>query len=78
MLEKVIGFFRICMDQETKKYITLLALDNLINTYKDALDIMQLTQEESDFMNKIILLSQELYNEMYNPQIPKPKWKKDP
>ncbi len=66
------------MEQEIKNYIILLALDNLINTYKDALDIMQLTQEESDFMNKIILLSQELYNVMYNPQIPKPKWKKDP
>lgn len=66
------------MDEDTKKYIILLALDNLINTYKDALDIMQLTQEETQILNKIIYLSQVLYNEMYNPQIPKPKWKRDP
>lgn len=66
------------MDEDTKKYIILLALDNLINTYKDALDIMQLTQEETQILNKIIYLSQVLYNEMYNPQISKPKWKRDP
>lgn len=66
------------MDQEIKNYIILLALDNLINTYKDALDIMQLTQEERDFLNQVISLSQELYNDMYNPKIPKPQWKKDP
>lgn len=66
------------MDEDTKKYIILLALDNLINTYKDALDIMQLTQEEIQILNKIIYLSQVLYNEMYNPQISKPKWKRDP
>lgn len=66
------------MDQDIKNYILLIALDNLINTYKDALEIMQLTQEEIEFLHQMINSAQELYNEMYNPKIKKPKWKENP
>ena len=66
------------MDQDIKNYIILIALDNLINTYEDALDLMQLTQEEQNFMKQIISSAQELKNEMYNPKISKPQWKRKP
>lgn len=64
-----------CMDQEIKNYIILIALDNLVNTYKDALDLMQLTQEEKDFLNQVIHAAEELKSEMLNPKISKPIWK---
>lgn len=64
-----------CMDQEIKNYIILIALDNLVNTYKDALDLMQLTQEEKDFLNQVIHAAEELKYEMLNPKISKPIWK---
>lgn len=66
------------MNQEIKNYILLIALDNLINTYKDVLDIVQLTTEETLFIEQIINSAQEIYNEMYNPKIQKPKWNEKP
>lgn len=64
------------MEQNIKNSIILIALDNLIDTYKDALDILQLAQEERDLLQQIINSAQEIYNEMQNPKISKPKWKK--
>lgn len=64
------------MEQDIKNYIILIALDNLISTYKDALDIMQLEPQERELLQQIIDSAQIIYNEMYNPQIKKPIWKK--
>ena len=65
------------MDQETKNYILLIALDNLVNTYSDALEILQLTQEEREFMPQVINSAQEISNEMSNTKIKKPQWNKE-
>lgn len=65
------------MDQETKQGIIILALDNLINTYKDALEVLELTQEEKDLANELIQASEYIKAEMLNPQIKRPQWNKE-
>lgn len=73
------------MDQERlaiRKNIRILALDNLINTYTDALEDKQLNlgPDERELAINIIheakeMLSEEI-QEVVNPVIQRPKWKK--
>lgn len=73
------------MDKEKlaiRKNIRILALDNLINTYTDALDDKELNLEsdERELAINIIneakeMLSEEI-QEVVNPVIQRPKWKK--
>lgn len=73
------------MDKEKlaiRKNIRILALDNLINTYTDALEDKELNLEsdERGLAINIIheakeMLSEEI-QEVVNPVIQRPKWKK--
>lgn len=73
------------MDKEKlaiRKNIRILALDNLINTYADALEDKELNLEsdERELAINIIheakeMLSEEI-QEVVNPVIQRPKWKK--
>lgn len=73
------------MDQERlaiRKNIRILALDNLINTYTDALEDKQLNlgPDERELAINIIdearLMLSEETQEVNNQVIPRPKWKK--
>lgn len=73
------------MDKEKlaiRKNIRILALDNLINTYIDALEDKELNlgSDERELAINIIheakeMLSEEI-QEVVNPVIQRPKWKK--
>ena len=73
------------MDKEKlaiRKNIRILALDNLINTYTDALEDKELNlgPDERELAINIIheakeMLSEEI-QEVVNPVIQRPKWKK--
>lgn len=73
------------MDQERlaiRKNIRILALDNLINTYTDALEDKQLNlgpderELAIDVINEARLMLSEETQEVNNQVIPRPKWKK--
>lgn len=73
------------MDQERlaiRKNIRILALDNLINTYTDALEDKQLNLGPDerelviDIINEARLMLSEETQEVNNQVIPRPKWKK--
>lgn len=73
------------MDQERlaiRKNIRILALDNLINTYTDALGDKQLNlgpderELAIDIINEARLMLSEETQEVNNQVIPRPKWKK--
>lgn len=73
------------MDQERlaiRKNIRILALDNLINTYTDALEDKQLNlgpderELAVDIINEARLMLSEETQEVNNQVIPRPKWKK--
>lgn len=73
------------MDQERlaiRKNIRILALDNLINTYTDALEDKQLNlgpderELAIDIINEARLMLSEEIQEVNNQVIPRPKWKK--
>ena len=73
------------MDQERlsiRKNIRILALDNLINTYTDALEDKQLNlgpderELAIDIINEARLMLLEETQEVNNQVIPRPKWKK--
>lgn len=73
------------MDQERlaiRKNIRILALDNLINTYTDALEDKQLNlgpderELAIDIINEAKLMLSEETQEVNNQVIPRPKWKK--
>nr|UVX43656.1 MAG: hypothetical protein [Bacteriophage sp.]DAM26693.1 MAG TPA: hypothetical protein [Caudoviricetes sp.]UVX49215.1 MAG: hypothetical protein [Bacteriophage sp.]UVX51700.1 MAG: hypothetical protein [Bacteriophage sp.]UVX81792.1 MAG: hypothetical protein [Bacteriophage sp.] len=73
------------MDQERlaiRKNIRILALDNLINTYTDALEDKQLNlgpderELAIDIINEARLMLSEETQEVNNQVIPRPKWKK--
>lgn len=73
------------MDQERlaiRKNIRILALDNLINTYTDALEDKQLNlgpderELAIDIINEARLMLSEEAQEVNNQVIPRPKWKK--
>lgn len=73
------------MDQERlaiRKNIRILALDNLINTYTDALEDKQLNlgpderELATDIINEARLMLSEETQEVNNQVIPRPKWKK--
>lgn len=74
------------MDQERlaiRKNIRILALDNLINTYTDALEDKQLNlgpderELAIDIINEARLMLSEETQEVNNQVIPRPKWKKN-
>lgn len=73
------------MNQERlaiRKNIRILALDNLINTYTDALEDKQLNlgpderELAIDIINEARLMLSEETQEVNNQVIPRPKWKK--
>lgn len=73
------------MDKEQlaiRKNIRILALDNLINTYTDALEDKQLNLEPDerelalDIINEARIMLSEETQEVINPVIQRPKWKK--
>lgn len=73
------------MDQERlaiRKNIRILALDNLINTYTDALEDKQLNLGPDErelainIINEARLMLSEETQEVNNRVIPRPKWKK--
>lgn len=73
------------MDQERlaiRKNIRILALDNLINTYTDALEDKQLNlgpderELAIDIINEARLMLSEETQEVNNQVIPRPKWEK--
>lgn len=73
------------MDQERlaiRKNIRILALDNLINTYTDALEDKQLNlgpderELAIDIINEARLMLSEETQEVNNQVITRPKWKK--
>lgn len=73
------------MDQERlaiRKNIRILALDNLINTYTDALEDKELNlgpderELAIDIINEARLMLSEETQEVNNQVIPRPKWKK--
>lgn len=73
------------MDKEQlaiRKNIRILALDNLINTYTDALEDKQLNLEPDerelalDIVNEARIMLSEETQEVVNPVIQRPKWKK--
>ena len=73
------------MDQERlaiRKNIRILALDNLINTYTDALEDKQLNlgpderELAIDIINEARLMLSEETQEVNNQVIPRPRWKK--
>ena len=73
------------MDQERlaiRKNIRILALDNLINTYTDALEDKQLNLGPDErelainIINEARLMLSEETQEVNNQVIPRPKWKR--
>ena len=72
------------MDQERlaiRKNIRILALDNLINTYTDALEDKQLNlgpderELAIDIINEARLMLSEETQQVKNQEKPRPKWK---
>lgn len=83
--EKVVGFiYFIGMEdkREIRKNITILALDNLIQNYTNALEDKDmdppLSNEERELSELIIKEAREMLTEMAieNKPIPRPSWKK--
>lgn len=70
------------MNPQTRKHIIVIALDNLISDYQNALEDkeLNLNQEEREFAINMIsntreILSEEI-QEVDNPVTPRPQWKK--
>lgn len=58
---------------EIRKNIIIIALDNLINTYTDALEF--LNEEEKELASLIIEEAKEMLSDQEIPNpIPRPKW----
>ena len=58
---------------EIRKNIIIIALDNLVNTYTDALEF--LNEEEKELASLIIEEAKEmLYDQKIPNTIPRPKW----
>lgn len=58
---------------EIRKNIIIIALDNLVNTYTDALEF--LNEEEKEFASLIIEEAKEMLSDQEIPNpIPRPKW----
>ena len=58
---------------EIRKNIIIIALDNLVNTYTDALDY--LNEEEKELASLIIEEAKEMLSDQKIPNpIPRPKW----
>lgn len=58
---------------EIRKNIIIIALDNLVNTYTDALEF--LSEEEKELASLIIEEAKEMLSDQEIPNpIPRPKW----
>lgn len=58
---------------EIRKNIIIIALDNLVNTYTDALEF--LSEEEKELASLIIEEAKEMLSDQKIPNtIPRPKW----
>ena len=58
---------------EIRKNIIIIALDNLVNTYTDALEF--LNEEEKELASLIIQEAKEMLSDQEIPNpIPRPKW----
>lgn len=58
---------------EIRKNIIIIALDNLVNTYTDALEF--LNEEEKELASLIIKEAKEMLSDQEIPNpIPRPKW----
>lgn len=58
---------------EIRKNIIIIALDNLVNTYTDALE--NLNEEEKELASLIIQEAKEMLSDQEIPNpIPRPKW----
>lgn len=66
----------LAMEDEIKNYVIMLALDNLIESYTNALEELELTPQEREFAQRLISTARQILDSMYNPQIPKPQWKR--
>lgn len=66
------------MEEDIKKKVIIIALDNLIETYKNALDELKLTAEEEEFTKNLINISQTILSEMCSEEseIKRPIWNK--
>ena len=85
MPEKVVGFIYFIgygRQKRNQKNITILALDNLIQNYTNALEDKDmdppLSNEERELSELIIKEAREMLTEMAieNKPIPRPSWKK--
>ena len=58
---------------EIRKHIIIIALDNLVNTYTDALEF--LNEEEKELASLLIEEAKEMLSDQKIPNtIPRPKW----
>ena len=61
------------MKEEIKRNLTIIALDNLINTYSSALENKEITQEDRNYLETCISIAYEIIKDI-NSQNNKPKW----
>ena len=61
------------MEEDIKRNLIIIALDNLINTYFIALDNKEITQEDKNYLETCISIAYEIIKEI-NSQKNKPKW----
>nr|DAY45522.1 MAG TPA: hypothetical protein [Caudoviricetes sp.] len=61
------------MKEEIKRNLTIIALDNLINTYSIALENKEITQEDRNYLETCISIAYEIIKDI-NSQNNKPKW----
>lgn len=61
------------MKEDIKRNLTIIALDNLINTYSIALENKEITQEDRDYLETCISIAYEIIKDI-NSQNNKPKW----
>lgn len=61
------------MKEDIKRNLTIIALDNLINTYSIALENKEITQEDRNYLETCISIAYEIIKDI-NSQNNKPKW----
>lgn len=83
---KVVGFFYFYMPMEDKlvirESIIIIALDNLIRDYSEALETNILGPDERELAIQIInesklMLQEKSQDPKFSNQIPRPKWNQD-
>lgn len=71
------GFFRIIyMDEDIKNSIIILSLENLIIDYESALEVIEITPEDREYIQFIIDSAKLILTEADKPSttISRPKW----